>query len=150
MTPIYWCLCPHCWFQIKEYYLAIDWLLIITFDVVRSQVCEFQVHYLGKRDFFDNLTHVFFWTKNELVFKNPLKRSVLKSQFQNPQSMDEKNWFFSRFTQNHFQIHDGTKNRLKTHFTGIITGTGTTEILKWYESIKWYTVHNHCYFLAII
>ena len=31
-----------------------------------------------------------FLTKVELVYKNPLKRSVLKSQFQNPRNPDEK------------------------------------------------------------
>ena len=31
-----------------------------------------------------------FLTKVELVYKNPLKRSVLKSQFQNPRNLDEK------------------------------------------------------------
>ena len=31
-----------------------------------------------------------FLTKGELVYKNPLKRSVLKSQFQNPRNLDEK------------------------------------------------------------
>ena len=30
-----------------------------------------------------------FLTKGELVHKNPLKRSVLKSQFQNPKNLDE-------------------------------------------------------------
>ena len=29
-------------------------------------------------------------TKGELVYKNPLKRSVVKSQFQNPRNLDEK------------------------------------------------------------
>ena len=31
-----------------------------------------------------------FLTKGELVNKNPLERSVLKSQFQNPRNLDEK------------------------------------------------------------
>ena len=35
-----------------------------------------------------------FLTKGELVYKNLLKRSVLKSQFQNPRNLDEKDWFF--------------------------------------------------------
>ena len=52
----------------KKDYLAIGWLLIITFDVVRSRKCEFPVYYLKKIRFsFDNLTHVVFWTKGELV-----------------------------------------------------------------------------------
>ena len=43
---------------------------------------------------FGNLTHVVFLTKCELLYKNPLKRSVLKSQFQNPRNLDEKTDFF--------------------------------------------------------
>ena len=35
-----------------------------------------------------------FLTKGELVYKNPLKKSVLKSQFQNQRNLDEKDWFF--------------------------------------------------------
>ena len=45
-----------------------------------------------KRFSFDNLTHVVFLTTSELVCKNPLKTSVLKSQFQNPRNLDKKNW----------------------------------------------------------
>ena len=51
-----------------------------------------------KRFSFDNLTHVVFWTKDELFYKNPLKRSVLKSQFQNPRNLNEQNQF-TQFTQ---------------------------------------------------
>ena len=60
---------------------------------------------------FDDLTHVTFWTKVELAYKNPLKRSVLKSQFQSPRNLVEKN-FFSPFMQKQLLIHDGTQNRL--------------------------------------
>ena len=35
-----------------------------------------------------------FFTKGDLVYKNPLKRSVLKSQSQNPRNLDEKDLFF--------------------------------------------------------
>ena len=35
-----------------------------------------------------------FLTKCELVYKNPLKRSVLKLQFQNPRNLDEKSGRF--------------------------------------------------------
>ena len=35
-----------------------------------------------------------FLTKCELLYKNPLNRSVLKSQFQNPRNLDEKTDFF--------------------------------------------------------
>ena len=52
-----------------------------------------------------------FLTKSELVYKNPLKRSVHKSQFQNPRNLDEKD-FFTRFTQKQLPINNGTKNRL--------------------------------------
>ena len=56
-----------------------------------------------KRFPFDNLTHVVSWTKGELFYKNALKRSVLKSQFQNPRNLDEGNWCF----------HDSRKNNFK-------------------------------------
>ena len=42
----------------KKYYLAIDWLLIITFDVVRRSTCKFQMHYLDKRDFLSAIWHM--------------------------------------------------------------------------------------------
>ena len=31
-----------------------------------------------------------FLTKGELVYKNPFKRSVFRSQFQNPRNLDEE------------------------------------------------------------
>ena len=57
-----------------------------------------------KRFSFDNLAHVVFWTKDELFYKNPLKRSVLKSQFQNPRNLDEQNWFFHDSRKNNFEF----------------------------------------------
>ena len=54
-----------------------------------------------------------FLTKDELVYKNPLKRSVLILQFQNPRNLEGKD-FFTRFTQKQLPIHDGTKIRLTT------------------------------------
>ena len=50
----------------------------------------------GQKTFsFGNLTHVVFFKQNVSSFiKNPLKRSVLKSQFQNPRNLDEKTDFF--------------------------------------------------------
>ena len=68
-----------------------------------------------KRFFFDdNLTRVGVWTRGDTFYKNLLMRSVLKSQFQNPRNLDEKNWISSRFTQKQPQIHDRTKNGLNT------------------------------------
>ena len=43
-----------------------------------------------KRFSFGNLTHVVFWTKGELFYKNLLKRSVLQLKFRNPQNPDKK------------------------------------------------------------
>ena len=57
-----------------------------------------------KKFFFDNLAHVVFWTKGELFYKNPLKTSVLKSQFQNPRNLDEENWFFHDSRKNNFEF----------------------------------------------
>ena len=80
--------------------------------------------------FFDNLTHVVFWTRTELFHRNLTKRSVLKSQFQNPWNLDEKNSFFSPFTQKQLEFHDGTKNRLNTLSYQLLGGIirGTNEI----------------------
>ena len=47
-----------------------------------------------RRFSFDNLAYFVFWTKGELFYKNPLKRSVLKLKFQNPRNMDKKNQLF--------------------------------------------------------
>ena len=77
----------------------------------------FGVLFGRKRFSFDNLTHVVLWTNGDAVYNNPSKKSVLKSQFQNPWNQDEKNWFFSHWkktktkknTQKLLQIHDETK-----------------------------------------
>ena len=96
---IYRCQCLRCHFQIKEYYHAIVWLLIITFDVVKSWKCEFQVHYLNKRDFLLTIWHMLFLEQHMNSFtKIRSQRSVFKSQFHNPKNLEEKNWFF-------FKIH---------------------------------------------
>ena len=44
---------------------------------------------------FGNLTHVVFWIKVENFYKNLLKRSVLKSQFQSLWNLVDKNLFFT-------------------------------------------------------
>ena len=44
---------------------------------------------------FDNLTHVVFWIKVENCYKNLLKRSVLKSQFQSLWNLVDKSLFFT-------------------------------------------------------
>ena len=56
-----------------------------------------------RRFSFDNLAYFVFWTKGELFYKNPLKRSVLKLKFQNPRNMDKKNQLF----------HDPRRNNSK-------------------------------------
>ena len=43
---------------------------------------------------FGNLIHVDFWTKVGHFYKNSLKRWVLKSHFESPRNLDEKNLFF--------------------------------------------------------
>ena len=74
----------------KKYDLAIDWLLMIPFDVVRRKNVSFRCIIGTKEIFFRQSDTCPFLTKDELVHKNPLKRSVLKSQFQNPRNLDEK------------------------------------------------------------
>ena len=52
-----------------------------------------------------------FLTKGELVYKNPLKRSVLKSQFQNPRNLDKKNSH-----KNNFQFTtEGRIDQIRSH-----------------------------------
>ena len=75
-----------------------------------------------------------FLTKGELIIKNPLNRSVLKSQFQNPRNLDEKD-FFTQFTQNELTIHDGTKNRLNTLSHRLLVGSLEVPT-KYYVKIK--------------
>ena len=53
---------------------------------------------------FDNPTHVVFWAKVEHFYKNPLKRSVLKSQFQSPRNLVEKNLFFHHSRKNNSKL----------------------------------------------
>ena len=58
----------------KKYYLAIGWLLIIILV--------------------DTSDTVDFWVKDELFYKNLIKRLVLKSQSHNPRNLDERTDFF--------------------------------------------------------
>ena len=39
-----------------------------------------------------------FFKKSELVYTNPLKKSVLKSQFQNPRNLDDSHKNYFQFT----------------------------------------------------
>ena len=55
-----------------------------------------------------------FLTKGEIVYKNPLKRSVLKSQFQNLRNLDEKDKFFHTIHTKTTYNSRGNKNRLNT------------------------------------
>ena len=73
-----------------------------------------------------------FSTKGQLACKNRLKRSFLKSQFQNPRNLGEKD-FFTRFTQKQLPIHSGTKNRLNTLSHPLLGGSVPT---KYYVKIK--------------
>ena len=94
----------------KKDYLAIGWLLIITFYVVRSRKCEFQVYYLKKNQ-------IFLWQSDTCHFLNKrwtrLERSVKEvsiqitiSEFRNT---GREKLIFSRFTQKQLQIHNETK-----------------------------------------
>ena len=76
---------------------------------------------------FDNLTHVFFQMKGELFYEKLLKRSVLKSQFRNPQNLDNKSWFFHDSRKNNYKLKTEQKNRLNRLscrlLEGIVRGT---------------------------
>ena len=69
-----------------------------------------------------------FLTKGELGYKNSLKRSVLKSQFQNPRNLGEKD-FFNDSHKNNFQFM--TKQKIDA-FTPTARGIirSTNEILR--------------------
>ena len=77
-----------------------------------------------KRFSFNNLTHVVFWTKGELFYKNPLNSSVLKSQFQNLQNLDKKNWFFHDSLNNNFKVTTERKNYIKIMYAFTPTAGG--------------------------
>ena len=68
----------------------------------------------GKYIFFGQSDTCCFSTKGELVYKNPLQRSVLQSQYQNPRNLDEKDGFFHTIHTKKLLIHNGTKIRLNT------------------------------------
>ena len=73
-----------------------------------------------------------FLTKGELVYKNPLKKSVLRSQFQNPRNLGEKDLFLHTVhtkTTNSL----GNKKQIKYAFTpiaSVIINKSTNEILR--------------------
>ena len=101
---IYWWQCLGCYYQIKKV-LSCNWFATNNNFWCRK---ELKMSISGalfeqKRFSFDNLTHVLFWKKGELFYKNPSKRSVLKSWFQNPRNLDQENWF----------SHDSRKNNFK-------------------------------------
>ena len=58
-----------------------------------------------------------FLTKSELVYKNPLKKSVLKSQFQNPTNLDEKDRFFQMIHTKTTSNSRRNKKKIKYAFT---------------------------------
>ena len=100
----------------------------------------FGVLFGRKRFSFDNLTHVVFWTNGDAVYNNPSKKSVLKSQFQNPWNQDEKNYFFhiekkkrkrKKTRKSYFKFTTKQKNRLNTLSHRLLPGIirGTNEIL---------------------
>ena len=77
-----------------------------------------------KRFSFDNLTHVVFWTKIELFYKNP------ETTISEPTKSKREKLIFSRFTKKQLQIHEGTENRLNMLSHQLLGETirGTNEI----------------------
>ena len=72
----------------KKYCLAIDWRLLMSSG-------DKSVSFIWTKEiFFRQSDRCRFLTKDELVYKNPLKRSVLKLQFQNPRNLVGKDRFF--------------------------------------------------------
>ena len=74
-----------------------------------------------------------FRRKSELVYKNPLKRSILKSQFQKSQNMDVKIWFFHDSRKNNFKFTTEQKIRLNTLSHRLLGWRSPT---KYYVKIK--------------
>ena len=72
--------------------------------------------------------------KDELIYKNTLKRSVLKSQFQNPRNLGEKDCFFHTIHKKQL-IHDGIKNRLHSLSHRLLGGSSEVPT-KYYVKIK--------------
>ena len=74
----------------------------------------------------------FFLTKGELVYQNPLTRSVLKSQFQNPSNLDKNDWFFPTIHTKTTSDSRRNKKLIKYAFTPTANGIirGTNEILR--------------------
>ena len=72
----------------KKYCLAIDWRLLMSSG-------DKSVSFIWTKEiFFRQSDRCRFLTKDELVYKNPLKRSVLILQFQNPRNLEGKDRFF--------------------------------------------------------
>ena len=84
-----------------------------------------------KRFSFGNLTHVVFWTKGELFYKNLLKRSVLQLKFRNPQNPDKKRFHNSGKTTSNSR----RKNRLNRLLYRLLDAIsrGTKEIRAFLE-----------------
>ena len=96
-----------------------------------KNVC-FRYIICGKDIFFWQSDTCCFLTKGELVYKNSLKRSVLKSQFQNPRNLDEKDGFFHTIHTKTTSNSQWNKNQIKYAFTPTARGIirGTKEILR--------------------
>ena len=92
-----------------------------------------------------------FLTKGEIVYKNPLKRSVLKSQFQNPRNLDEKDWFIHTIHTKTTYNSRGNKNRLNT-LSYRLLGASLEVPTKYYVKTKmmWTVSVNYMIFFPII
>ena len=97
---IYWCQCPRCQFQIKKYYLAIGWLLIIIL--------------VGTSD------TVSFSAKDELFYENSIKRSVFKSPFHNLWIWTSKTDFFTIHAK--VTLNSRWNKKIKCAFTSTTKG----------------------------
>ena len=87
-----------------------------------------------KEIFFRQSDRCRFLTDDELVYKNPLKKSVLKLQFQNPRNLEGEDRFFHTIYTKKRPIHDGTKIRLNTLSHRLLGGS--LEVLtKYYVKI---------------
>ena len=91
--------CHFCFIQKIFYHLKRNWPRFSLPKFCRSNIYVITIVKFSNSPI-QNVFSFPRWTSmNFCKVKNPLKRSVLKSKFQNPQNLDEKNRFFSRFMQ---------------------------------------------------
>ena len=118
----YWCQGLRWLFLIKKSYF-LNWLATNNNFWCHQDLKMWILDQLfgQNRSYFENLKHSIFWTEGELVYKNMLKRSVLKLQFQNnQQNLNNKNSFFHDSYENNFKLRTERNTDYKYDFATIV------------------------------